>query len=392
LPRSRKCNKEQLNFADAGFSRVGSSASLKEHFNDLQGVNITKSGYLYVYASNESSVPLFFDNLQLVHNRGPLVDETHYYAFGLTMAGISSKAAGMKENKIGITGKEKQSNEFADGSGLEQYDFGARFYDPQIGRWNVMDPKSSEMRRWSPYNYVFNNPIRFIDPDGMKPTDDYYYDRSGKILAVRRTGTNVDNFYLVHADEGKVVVKNVVQRSVGAQTSTTPTGVRNTNVSNNGFVKLTDQQKVDVVNTRTEAVGKSGNGASDYTENNTKQGGSAETTVKRWDDVDGRVTPNKIVGAFNTSNQIPENVLLVTYNMPNNPGGTPAALVVPANSPLPTPAVGVTVDLPATTSLPANQVNPINPNEVIVNGQGQWIPPEKRPIINRTPASPPSAN
>jgi RHS repeat-associated protein len=52
-----------------------------------------------------------------------------------------------------------------------EYDYGARFYDPVIGRWNSIDPLAEDLADLTPYNYGLNNPVLMIDPDGREAED-----------------------------------------------------------------------------------------------------------------------------------------------------------------------------------------------------------------------------
>lgn len=158
-------------------------------------IPITKNGYIYVYVSNESNYDVLFDNLQVIPTPGPILEETHYYPFGLTMSGISSKAAGSLRNKYKFGGKELQSNEFSDNSGLELYDFHARMYDQQTGHFPNPDPLSEKFSSWSPYVYSYNNPVRFGDPTGMSGKDwvekkngDIYWDENATSQETTKEG------------------------------------------------------------------------------------------------------------------------------------------------------------------------------------------------------------
>ncbi len=117
-------------------------------------INVTNGGNDFTF---EYYLKDHLGNTRMVLNEGgTMVQETEYFPFGLAIP----RTAG--SNKYLYNGKEKQPE-----TGL--LDYGARQYDASIGRWMVVDPLAEKMRRWSPYNYAFDNPIRFIDPDGMAP-------------------------------------------------------------------------------------------------------------------------------------------------------------------------------------------------------------------------------
>lgn len=86
----------------------------------------------------------------------PVIDqEVEYYPFGAMFAQNN-----LQNNLYLYNGKEL-NNEF-----FENYDYGARFYDPVIGRWHSVDPLAEKYYNVSQYAYCMNNPVKFIDPDG----------------------------------------------------------------------------------------------------------------------------------------------------------------------------------------------------------------------------------
>jgi RHS repeat-associated protein len=112
--------------------------------------------YEYMLKDHLGNTRVMFDQ------NGAVLETSDYYPFGLQLA-RSGNTVPSPENRYKYNGKELQTE-----LGLNQYDYGARFYDPVVARWNVIDPLADKYLNISPYVYVANNPINAIDPDGEK--------------------------------------------------------------------------------------------------------------------------------------------------------------------------------------------------------------------------------
>ncbi|NVJ46694.1 MAG: RHS repeat-associated core domain-containing protein [Cytophagia bacterium] len=198
----------------SGYQKVDSGS--EDAFDEvtMNGLVMPEGGFLYVYLSNEGTTSnggdVYFDVLRINHKKGAIIQEDHYYPFGLSISALSSTAPLSKPNNFKYNGFEEQTD-----FDLGWYDYSTRFYNPELGRFMQVDPAADLMRRHSPYNYAFDNPIRFIDPDGMMPED--RVSQSDPIVDLLGSG------YLKRGASSRVgnVVKNPILFSEGLKDHST---------------------------------------------------------------------------------------------------------------------------------------------------------------------------
>ena len=174
-----------------------------------------KNGSSWVYEYNLTD---HLGNVRVVIKKGTnglaeIIQQKAYYSFGME---ISQFSAGTGTSKNWYNGKEIQ-----DDFGLYWYDYGARFYDPGLGRWHNVDPLAEKYYFISPFAYSLNNPIRFVDPDGKivkpapgsNPTFIQNFKAASDLLIEKRVGSSYQQ--LVKSKEVYYVKENGESRYDG---------------------------------------------------------------------------------------------------------------------------------------------------------------------------------
>jgi RHS repeat-associated protein len=120
--------------------------------------------YIYQYRDHLGNVRVSY--VRDTNNALKIMDTNEYYPFGMSFLKPTVRTV---YDPMAIPYNYKYSSQELQETGF--YDFGFRQYMPDIGRWMTIDPLAEQYRRWSPFNYAMNNPMRFIDPDGRGTED-----------------------------------------------------------------------------------------------------------------------------------------------------------------------------------------------------------------------------
>jgi RHS repeat-associated protein len=202
-----------MQFIKGGALRVGEMDAKEPEWKNLvqNDIEATKAGYFLVYISNEEQPTanlnagnVYFDNLVIVTNEGPIMEENHYYPFGLLIHPLSTSGSGRLKNNCKFQGQEFEHEEFSDGSGLEMYGFKYRMHDPQIGRFWQIDPLSDEYVYNSTYAFSENKVTNHIELEGLESVslgDPMGYLAAGFRSMAGAAGTILDKINPFHGGE-----------------------------------------------------------------------------------------------------------------------------------------------------------------------------------------------
>jgi RHS repeat-associated protein len=187
-----------------------------------------------------------------------VIEESHYYAFGMRIEGLSTSSP---DNKFTYNGKELE-----DDHGLNWYHYGARFYDAQIGRWHAVDPKDELM---SPYIYVANNPLILKDPDGRdifvadNLKNDKHFVAASKVLLATQLGKEAaDQLY----NNPNIVVAFVGDDLKGHNAFTQNIANNEVKLSSGEVVKIPNSEGQLVILVAVDKAGLPDNGIVEYAE------------------------------------------------------------------------------------------------------------------------------
>ncbi|OJJ14304.1 hypothetical protein BKI52_43270 [marine bacterium AO1-C] len=165
---------------------------------------VPENGTLQIYTANETeTVNVWFDDLKVTFTPQLIVQENHYYPFGMNLAGIEKQ--GRPEHLFQYNGKEKQGD-----FGLNWIDYGARNYDAVVGRWFGVDPLAEKYYDTSPYVYVANMPLRAIDPDGRSLT--LVGERTHQQTLVNNANEGIGQKLVVLLKSGKVGIMKLNEK------------------------------------------------------------------------------------------------------------------------------------------------------------------------------------
>jgi RHS repeat-associated protein len=155
--------------------------NIKDHLGNTRLVFTDKN--------NDGKVDVI-DDVPSTTKNNEIVQENHYYPFGLGMDEPWINEIAGRDNQYQYNGKELNSD-----FGLGWTDYGARWYDASLGRWNVVDPLAEKYFNSGSYVYVLNNPISAKDPDGKRGTT--FFTKVERFIARKRNARlKKDNYCL----------------------------------------------------------------------------------------------------------------------------------------------------------------------------------------------------